>query len=146
MTLAPPPPPKDPIELEQLPANAQEKVRAAWRNEQRLAEVQEQRVCERRTRMLLEGVFILLGVELIVYGLNWRDLVLIPLVGIAVGTVWHRWQTEREMSAVVGLLGFGVVRLVCGPGKVLAALLAAFLVVNLCLVIAHPRTAERLGA
>jgi hypothetical protein len=136
----------DPIELAQLPAHAQEKLRAAWEREARLAEVQEQRVRERRVRTLGEGAFVLCAAEWFFYGFRWIDLVVVPVVGVGVGLVWHHARTDRVPSAVVGVLGFWAVRLLCGIGLVYYGLVASLFVFILSLAVAWPRTSERLGA
>ena len=140
----------DPREQEswfrELPESAQQRFRKEFEKEARQDEVKRARRRDQMVQCMIEGSSLFFLLEWFVYGLTFWSFLVTIAVGVGTGTAWHKWQTSRALSALVGIGGFLGVRMLCGMGTPFHAMIALLLVTCLSFAFAIPRDSARMGA
>ena len=85
-------------------------------------------------------------IEFFIYGMSMWSVVAVAAISATVGSLWHTWSCGRTRSALLGILGFLLVRMLCGMGDTFQAMIALLLVTCLSMAMAIPRENGRFGA
>lgn len=141
--------PVDPREKEEwfevLPDLAKNQVRRQWKSDESQARMNEERHRDRFLQALCEGAGLLFCIEFLVYGLTpWSTFVTLGL-GSLLGLAWAKWQCGRAVSGLTGMLGFILVRALCGMGLLFYTLLALILVICIATALGISRESSRGG-
>ena len=130
----------------ELPESAKQKFRAQWDKTARHQEIKDAHSRERLVQCLIEAVAMYFLVELFIYGMSVWAVIGTAAIGATVGSLWHVWSCGRAGSALLGVLGFLLMRMLCGMGSPFHAMIALVIVPCLSMAMAIPRESGRFGA